>query len=84
MRGLVFIAALWAWPAFGQSVVALSGIRAQSVITANMVALVEADTLGAYTALEQVVGLEARVMNMDSKAVIFGRVGADGVIEVGL
>ncbi|MBL1438265.1 MAG: flagellar basal body P-ring formation protein FlgA [Rhodobacteraceae bacterium] len=138
MRGLVFIAALWAWPAFGQSVVALSGIRAQTVITAQMVALAEADTLGAYTALEQVIGLEARVniypgraimldalgapailernqnvvmrftrgaltiysegrvldragvgervrvMNMDSKTVIFGRVGADGVIEVGL
>jgi len=138
MRGLVFIAALWAWPAFGQSVVALSGIRAQTVITAQMVALAEADTLGAYTALDQVIGMEARVniypgraimldalgapailernqnvvmrftrgaltiysegrvlaragvgervqvMNMDSKAVIFGRVGADGVIEVGL
>lgn len=138
MRGLVFIAALWAWPAFGQSVVALSGIRAQTVITAQMVALAEADTLGAYTALAQVIGMEARiniypgraimldalgapailernqnvvmrftrgaltiysegrvldragvgervrVMNMDSKTVIFGRVGADGVIEVGL
>ena len=138
MRGLIFIAVLWTWPAFAQSVVALSGIRAQTVITAQMVALAEADTLGAYTVLEQVIGMEARVniypgraimldalgtpailernqhvvmrfvrgsltiysegrvldragvgervrvMNMDSKAVIFGRVGADGVIEVGL
>jgi flagella basal body P-ring formation protein FlgA len=138
MRGLAIVAALWAWPAYGQSVVALSGIRAQTVITAQMVALAEADTLGAYTALEQVIGKEARiniypgraimldalgapailernqnvvmrftrgaltiysegrvleragvgervrVMNMDSKAVIFGRVAADGVIEVGL
>ena len=138
MRWLVFIVAFWAWPAFGQSVVAVSGIRAQTVITAQMVALSENDTLGAYTDLAQVIGKEARVniypgrpimpdalgapailernqnvvmrftrgaltifsegrvldragvgervrvMNMDSKAVIFGRVGADGVIEVGL
>ncbi len=138
MRGLVFIALLWAWPAYGQSVVALSGIRAQTVITAQMVALSEAETPGAYTELAQVIGKEARVniypgrpimrdalgapailernqsvvmrftrgaltiysegrvldragvgervrvMNLDSKAVIFGRVGADGVIEVGI
>jgi len=138
MRWLAFIGVLLAGPAFGQSVVALSGIRAQTVISADMVALSEADTLGAYSALEDVIGLEARVniypgrpilldalgapailernqavvmrftrgalsifsegrvldragvgervrvMNMDSKTVIFGRVGADGVIEVGL
>ena len=138
MRWLAFIGALLAGPAFGQSVVALSGVRAQTVISADMVALSEADTLGAYSALEDVIGLEARVniypgrpilldalgapailernqavvmrfsrgalsifsegrvldragvgervrvMNMDSKTVIFGRVGADGVIEVGL
>ncbi len=138
MRGLVFIAALWAWPAWGQSVIALGGIRAQTVITADMVALAEDDAPGAYASLKDVIGMEARVniypgrpvmrdalgapailernqnvvmrftrgaltivsegrvlaragvgervrvMNMDSKAVIFGRVGADGVIEVGL
>ncbi len=138
MRGLLLIALLLAGPAFGQSVVARGGIRAQTVITAEMVALSEAEAPGAFTAPEQVVGLEARVniypgrpilpdavgapailernqavvmrftrgaltiysegrvldragvgervrvMNMDSKAVIFGRVGADGVIEVGL
>lgn len=138
MRTLVYILALLGVPAHAQSVVALSGIRAQTVITADMVALAEVETLGAYTALEDVIGMEARlniypgrvilldalgapailernqnvvmrfnrgaltiysegrvldragvgervrVMNMDSKAVIFGRVGADGIIEVGL
>jgi flagella basal body P-ring formation protein FlgA len=137
MWRVVFIVALWAWPAYPQTVVAVSGIRAQTVITADMVALTDADTLGAASALDQVVGKEARVniypgrpimpdslgapailernqdvvlrfsrgaltilsegrvlqragvgervrvMNLDSKAVIFGRVGADGVIEVG-
>jgi len=138
MRRLVFLMVLLSGPALGQSVVALSGIRAQTIITAEMVALAEADTLGAYAALEDVIGLEARVniypgrvimrdalgaaailernqnvvmrfqrgalsiysegrvleragigervqvMNMDSKTIIFGRVGADGIIEVGL
>ncbi len=138
MRWLVLLAALWAWPSFGQSVVALSGIRAQTVITAQMVRLAEAETPGAYTALEQVIGMEARVniypgrpimldalgapailernqpvvmryrsglltiysegrvlaragvgervrvMNLDSKSVIFGRVAADGIVEVGI
>ena len=138
MRWLVFLVALWAWPAFGQSVVALSGIRAQTVITAQMVRLAEAETPGAYAALEQVIGMEARVniypgrpimldalgapailernqpvvmryrsglltiysegrvlaragvgervrvMNLDSKSVIFGRVAADGIVEVGI
>ena len=138
MRWLVFFSAMWALPALGQSVVAVSGIRAQTIITASMVSLSKADTLGAFTDLAQVIGKEARVniypgraimpdalgapailernqnvvmrfvrgalsiysegrvlqragvgervrvMNMDSKAVIYGRVGADGVIEVGL
>lgn len=138
MRRLAFILVLLAGPAISQSVVALSGIRAQTVITADMVALSEGDTLGAYSTLESVIGLETRlniypgrvilmdalgapailernqnvvmrfhrgalviysegrvldragvgervrVMNMDSKTVIFGRVGADGIIEVGL
>lgn len=138
MKRLIFILAMGGAPAFAQSVVALSGIRAQTVITPAMVALSEADTLGAYQALEDVIGQEARVniypgrailldalgapailernqnvvmrfhrgalvifsegrvldragvgervrvMNMDSKTVIFGRVGADGIIEVGL
>ncbi len=138
MRWLGFILVFWASPGFAQSVIALSGIRAQTVISAEMVALAEADTLGAYSALEAVIGMEARVniypgrpimldalgapailernqavvmrfsrgaltiysegrvldragvgervrvMNMDSKSVIFGRVGADGIIEVGL
>ncbi|MCF6273343.1 MAG: flagellar basal body P-ring formation chaperone FlgA [Rhodobacteraceae bacterium] len=138
MRALVVFLALLAGPSFGQSVVALSGIRAQSVITVEMVALAEGNIPGAYVALAAVIGLEARiniypgrpimidalgapailqrnqsvvmrfrrgaltiysegrvldragigdrvrVMNMDSKSVIFGRVGADGTIEVGL
>jgi len=137
MRWL-FLLLLTAPAAYGQSVVALSGIRAQTVITAGMVGLTETETQGAFAALESVVGLEARVniypgrpimldslgapailernqavvmryvrgalviysegrvldragvgervrvMNMDSKSVIFGRVSADGTIEVGL
>lgn len=138
MRALVFIMALWPWPAFAQSVVAVSGIRAQTMITADMVAMSADDTLGAFQTLDAVIGKEARVniypgrailqdaigepailernqnvvmrftrgaltiysegrvlqragvgervqvMNMDSKTVIYGRVGADGVIEVGI
>ncbi len=128
---------LLASPAFGQSVVALQGIRAQTVVTAEMVALGDGDA-GGYSALAAVIGLEARVniypnrpiplgslgapailernqpvvmrftrgaltiysdgrvldragvgervrvMNLDSKTVIFGTVGPDGIIEVGL
>ena len=138
MVRLALILALAAPPALAQSVVALSGIRAQSLITADMVALSEAETVGAFSDLAEVIGMEARVniypgrpilqdslgapailernqavvmrfhrgaltiysegrvlerggvgervrvMNMDSKNVIFGRIGADGTIEVGL
>jgi len=138
MRGLLFLMMLAAAPGWAQSVVALSGIRAQSRITPEMVALSEVETIGAFADLEAVIGMEARVniypgrpimldalgapailernqsvrmrfqrgsltiysegrvldragvgervrvMNLDSKTVIFGRVGADGTIEVGL
>ena len=138
MRWLIIFATLWAWPAFGQTVVALGGIRAQTVITEQMVRLSDGETLGAYSDLAAVIGMEARVniypgrailldalgapailernqlvvmrfrsglltiysegrvlaragvgervrvMNLDSKSVIFGQVGADGVIEVGI
>ncbi len=138
MIRLVFILLLLGGPGYAQSVVALGGIRAQSVITAQMVALSDTQTPGAFSDLAAVIGLEARVniypgrpimldalgapailernqavvmrfqrgaltiysegrvlgragvgdrvrvMNLDSKSVIFGRVAADGVIEVGL
>jgi len=138
MKVLACFLLIFAAPAVAQSVVALSGIRAQSVITPEMVALSEVATPGAFSERNAVIGLEARVniypgrpimldalgapailernqavvmrfqrgaltiysegrvleragvgervrvMNMDSKTVIFGRVGADGVIEVGL
>lgn len=138
MKRILWILALMAQPAWAQSVVALSGIRAQSVITPEMVALAEPETIGAFSELDDVIGLETRVniypgrpimldalgapailernqavimrfqrgaltiysegrvldragvgervrvMNEDSKTVIFGRVSADGTIEVGL
>ena len=138
MLKVVTIALLAAVPVGAQSVFALSGIRAQSLITAEMVALSDTDTEGAFSELGAVIGLEARVniypgrpimrdalgapailernqmvvmrfrrgaltifsegrvldragagervrvMNMDSKTVIFGRVSPDGTIEVGL
>ena len=137
MRWFVFLLLL-APPSYAQSVVALSGVRAQTVLTAEMVALTDAEIVGAFASLDAVIGLEARVniypgrpimvdslgapailernqnvvmrytrgaliiysegrvleragvgervrvMNMDSKSVIFGRVSADGVIEVGI
>jgi len=137
MRWLVFLLLL-APPSYAQSVVALSGVRAQTVLTAEMVALTDAEMVGAFASLDAVIGLEARVniypgrpimvdslgapailernqnvvmrytrgaliiysegrvldragvgervrvMNMDSKSVIFGRVSADGIIEVGI
>ena len=137
MRWLVFLLLL-APPSYAQSVVALSGVRAQTVLTAEMVALTDAEIVGAFASLDAVIGLEARVniypgrpimvdslgapailernqnvvmrytrgaliiysegrvleragvgervrvMNMDSKSVIFGRVSADGIIEVGI
>ncbi len=137
MRWFVFLLLLTP-PAYAQSVVALSGVRAQTVLTAEMVALTDAEIVGAFASLDAVIGLEARVniypgrpimvdslgapailernqnvvmrytrgaliiysegrvleragvgervrvMNMDSKSVIFGRVGADGTIEVGI
>jgi len=138
MKWLALFLALVASPGWTQSVVALTGIRAQSMIAPEMVTLSETETIGAYADLSAVIGLEARVniypgrpimldalgapailernqavvmrfrrgaltiysegrvldragvgervrvMNMDSKTVIFGRVGADGTIEVGL
>jgi len=137
MRWLVFLLLL-APPSYAQSVVALSGVRAQTVLTAEMVALTDGEMVGAFASLDAVIGLEARVniypgrpimvdslgapailernqnvvmrytrgaliiysegrvldragvgervrvMNMDSKSVIFGRVSADGIIEVGI
>ena len=61
---VALLAALVAWPACADTVVAKRTIRAQEVITANDIRLDPASTAGAFESVDEVIGQEARVAHL--------------------
>ena len=68
-------------PAQAQSVIAARTLRAQTVISAQDVTLSEATIPGAYTALDEVIGLETRVALYAERPVRSGEVGPPALVE---
>jgi flagella basal body P-ring formation protein FlgA len=81
MQRVLMIISLLSGPAFADTVVPTRTIRAQSVISAEDLQVKSVNIAGAYSALEQVVGLEARVALYPGRPVRHGDVGPPAVIE---
>jgi flagellar basal body P-ring formation protein FlgA len=79
--GIAFLCIVLAAPALGQTLVATHTIRAQSVLTSADLRLVEGNTVGAVTAIEDALGLETRVTLYAGRPVRIGDLGAPAIIE---
>ncbi len=69
------------WPALADSLVATRPIRAQAVLTAEDVTLVDAEIAGALTDAAQAVGLEARVVIYPGRPVRAQDLGPPAIVE---
>lgn len=80
---LVFILVFFglAGLAQAQTVLASRAIRSRTVVTADMVVLDDSTTIGAFAALEAVIGLEARVNIYPGRPVMFEDLGSPAIIE---
>ena len=82
MKPLVLLLLLFAAaPVQAQSVIAARTLRAQTVITAQDVILSDATIPGAYTTLDEVIGLETRVALYAERPVRSGEVGPPALVE---
>ena len=68
-------------PAQAQTVVATHTIRSQSILTAADIELVEQSIAGAYIALEEVVGMEARVVLYPGRPIRIDDIGPPALVE---
>ncbi|GAA5074894.1 flagellar basal body P-ring formation chaperone FlgA [Roseibacterium beibuensis] len=80
MRWVLFLMLL-AQPAVGDTVVASTTIRGQQLIGPEDVVLVEGDTPGALWAVDQAIGMEARVNLYPGRPVRRGDVHPPAIIE---
>jgi len=81
LRVLLLTALALAHPAAADTVVAARTLRAQTQLSAADVVLVAGDTTGAYSAVEDVIGLESLVAIYAGQPVRSGEVGPAAVIE---
>lgn len=83
MMKLLFItlAVLAGLPAAADTVVAARTIRAQSILTADDVAVVDGERPGTFVAIDEVVGLEARVMLYSGRAISTADIGPAAIVE---
>jgi len=81
MLRLALLALLSATPARSDSLVATRMIRAQSVVTADAVTLVEADIPGALTDFVAAAGLETRVAIYPGRPILAADLGPPSIIE---
>jgi flagellar basal body P-ring formation protein FlgA len=77
---LLLIACLTSFPASADTVIAARTIRAQTMLSAGDVTLAKGDVAGAYTALDEVVGQEARVALYAGRPIRSNEVGPPAVI----
>lgn len=70
-----------AWPAMADSVVATRVIRAQSVIAADDITVVEAEIPGALSSPDAAIGQEAKVQIYPGRPVRSGDIGTAAVVD---
>lgn len=70
-----------AGPLIAQTVVAVQAIRSRTIITAEMLTVFPDDTLGAFSTLSDVIGLEARVNIYPRRPVLLAEVGRPAILE---
>ncbi|MBL4807321.1 MAG: flagellar basal body P-ring formation protein FlgA [Rhodobacteraceae bacterium] len=78
---ITLLALCFSTPLTAQTVVATQAIRSQTLITADHVQLVDGDTVGAFSALALVVGLEARVNIYPGRPILLGDLGRPAILE---
>ncbi len=81
MLKTIWIAALFATPLAAESLIATRVIRAQTVLTAADVTLVDAAIPGALNDAASAIGLEARVTLYPGRAIRAADVGAPALLE---
>lgn len=79
--GITLLSLAAAEMAVGQTVVANRAIRSKTVLTEADVSLIEKTIPGAYSAIEDIVGLEARVNIYAGRPVREGELGPPAVVE---
>lgn len=77
----LLIGLTFAWPISAQTIVATHTIRSQAILTANDVELIEQDVAGAYISLDEVVGMEARIVLYAGRPIRMDDIGPPAVIE---
>lgn len=80
-RFILFALTLLVSPAMADTVVAARTIRAQTLLSAGDVTLVKGDVVGAYSALDEVIGQEARVALYAGRPVRSNEVGPPAVVD---
>jgi len=81
MRYALFALALLTAPAAADTVVAARTIRAQTLLSAGDVTLIDGDVVGAYGALDEVIGQEARGALYAGRPVRSNEVGPPAVVD---
>ncbi len=75
---LLFLAPL---PALAQTVVATRTIRPQTILTATDIKLIEQSVAGTHTALDEVIGMEARVVLYPGRPIRIDDIGPPALVE---
>lgn len=78
---LILLLLLLAGPARGETVIAARTLRAQSLIAPGDVVVAAGRVAGAYGALDEVIGLEARNVLYAGRPVMTGDLGPPAIIE---
>ncbi|WP_321367628.1 flagellar basal body P-ring formation chaperone FlgA [uncultured Celeribacter sp.] len=82
MRFFLIIASLWlAIPASAETVVAARTIRAQTILSASDLAMIEGNVPGAIATIDEAVGLEARVMLYTGRPISQADIGPAAIID---
>lgn len=82
IRFFLIIASLWlAMPASAETVVAARTIRAQTILSASDLAMIEGNVPGAIATIDEAVGLEARVMLYTGRPISKADIGPAAIID---
>ncbi len=82
IRFFLIIASLWlAIPASAETVVAARTIRAQTILSASDLAMIEGNVPGAIATIDEAVGLEARVMLYTGRPISQADIGPAAIID---
>ncbi len=78
---LFFLLLLAPLPALAQTVVATRTIRPQTILTATDIKLIEQSVAGTHTALDEVIGMEARVVLYPGRPIRIDDIGPPALVE---